>query len=189
MRMRKKKNLLPRMERCADYLIPDPYAMPGQVALPDAGGPGAPGGAGLRQGPLHRRHRRGGAGRAAHRHRDGAGRHGGGHGALPGRRAPQRLLPGRQRRPAAPLLCPRRGGPDLRQLLRSLAQPGPRPTPPDPRELPEALPSGPLPRRPDPLQDRQPAPLRVLRGRDPPLRLRPSQRSRGTSTRTAPLGS
>ena len=29
MRMRKKKNLLPRMERCADYLIPDPYAMPG----------------------------------------------------------------------------------------------------------------------------------------------------------------
>ena len=30
MRMRKKKNLLPRMERCADYLIPDPYAMPGK---------------------------------------------------------------------------------------------------------------------------------------------------------------
>ena len=32
MRMRKKKNLLPRMERCADYLISDPYAMPGKCA-------------------------------------------------------------------------------------------------------------------------------------------------------------
>ena len=29
MRMRKKKNLIPRMERCADRLIQDPYAMPG----------------------------------------------------------------------------------------------------------------------------------------------------------------
>ena len=30
MRMRKKKNLLPRMAACSDYLISDPFAMPGQ---------------------------------------------------------------------------------------------------------------------------------------------------------------
>lgn len=30
MRMRKKKNLAPRMERCRDRLIADPYAMPGR---------------------------------------------------------------------------------------------------------------------------------------------------------------
>ncbi len=30
MRMRKKKNLIPRMERCADRLIPDPYDRPGR---------------------------------------------------------------------------------------------------------------------------------------------------------------
>ncbi len=29
MRMRKKKNLLPRMERCSEYIIKDPYAMRG----------------------------------------------------------------------------------------------------------------------------------------------------------------
>ena len=28
MRMRKKKNLIPRMERCGDRLIRDPYSMP-----------------------------------------------------------------------------------------------------------------------------------------------------------------
>ena len=86
MRMRKKKNLIPRMERCGDRLIREPYAMPGQVAGADAPGPGAAAGAGLRQGPLHRRHRRGGAGRAVHRCGAGAGRHGHGHGAVCGRR-------------------------------------------------------------------------------------------------------
>ena len=30
MRMRKKKNLVPRMERCGDYLIRDPYTMAGK---------------------------------------------------------------------------------------------------------------------------------------------------------------
>lgn len=30
MRMRKKKNLEPRMERCADCLVPDPYSLPGK---------------------------------------------------------------------------------------------------------------------------------------------------------------
>ena len=30
MRMRKKKNLIPRMERCGDRLIRDPYSMPGR---------------------------------------------------------------------------------------------------------------------------------------------------------------
>ena len=30
MRMRKKKNLIPRMERCGDRLIREPYAMPGK---------------------------------------------------------------------------------------------------------------------------------------------------------------
>ena len=29
MRMRKKKNLIPRMERCSACLIQDPYSMPG----------------------------------------------------------------------------------------------------------------------------------------------------------------
>ena len=29
MRMRKKKNLIPRMERSGDRLIRDPYSMPG----------------------------------------------------------------------------------------------------------------------------------------------------------------
>ena len=30
MRMRKKKNLIPRMERCGDRLIREPYSMPGK---------------------------------------------------------------------------------------------------------------------------------------------------------------
>ena len=30
MRMRRKKNLIPRMERCERLLVPDPYAMPGK---------------------------------------------------------------------------------------------------------------------------------------------------------------
>ena len=30
MRMRKKKNLIPRMERCTDYLIKDPYDRQGK---------------------------------------------------------------------------------------------------------------------------------------------------------------
>lgn len=38
MRMRKKKNLVPRMERCAALLVPDPYSMRGQwrSLMPDA---------------------------------------------------------------------------------------------------------------------------------------------------------
>lgn len=39
MRMRKKKNLVPRMERCADRLVPDPYFLPGKwrtTLMPDA---------------------------------------------------------------------------------------------------------------------------------------------------------
>ena len=38
MRMRKKKNLLPRMERCQDRLISEPYSMPGtwRALMPEA---------------------------------------------------------------------------------------------------------------------------------------------------------
>ena len=62
MRMRKKKNLVPRMERCAAQLIRDPYEHRGhwRDLMPQARE--------LREGPLHPRHRRGGAGCAVHRH-------------------------------------------------------------------------------------------------------------------------
>ena len=76
MRMRKKKNLLPRMERCEAYQIKDPYARKGHWRELDARGEGDPRGARLRQGPLHRRDGRGGARRAAHRGRKGARRDG-----------------------------------------------------------------------------------------------------------------
>ena len=53
MRMRRKKNLIPRMEACADWLIRDPQALRGQWRSLLPGGPGTPGGAGLRQGALY----------------------------------------------------------------------------------------------------------------------------------------
>ena len=66
MRMRKKKNLVPRMERCAAQLIRNPYEHRGhwRDLMPQARELRGE----LRQGPLHPRHRRGGAGCAVHRH-------------------------------------------------------------------------------------------------------------------------
>lgn len=81
MRMRKKKNLVPRMERCSDLLIHEPYGMPGKwrTLMPNAREIRLELGCG--KGPLHRGDGRGGAGRAVHRPGNGAGRHGGGHGS------------------------------------------------------------------------------------------------------------
>ena len=53
MRMRKKPNLIPRMERCAEYLITDPEAWP--LAGKAVSKLRAAAGTGLRQGPLHLR--------------------------------------------------------------------------------------------------------------------------------------
>ena len=73
----------------------------GTVAGADAGGERDQAGAGLRQGAVHRRDGRGGAGRAADRRGEGARRHGGGHGAVPGRGLTERVLHRRGRGAAA----------------------------------------------------------------------------------------
>lgn len=67
MRMRKKKNLVPRMERCAAQLIRDPYEHRGhwRDLMPQARELRVELAAAR---PLHPRHRRGGAGCAVHRH-------------------------------------------------------------------------------------------------------------------------
>ena len=54
MRMRKKPNLGPRMERCAQFLIEDPTQLRGQWRSLKPGGWAALAGAGLRQGPFYR---------------------------------------------------------------------------------------------------------------------------------------
>lgn len=55
MRMRKKPNLIPRMERCAEYLITDPEAWRGRWREKLSPNCALAAGTGLRQGPLHLR--------------------------------------------------------------------------------------------------------------------------------------
>ena len=82
MRMRKKPNLGPRMERCAQFLDSGTGSSCAAVAQFEAGGGAALAGAGLRQGPLHGRDGGAEPKRALHRGGAGAGRHDRGHGAL-----------------------------------------------------------------------------------------------------------
>ena len=86
MRMRKKKNLLPRMERCAALQIKDPIARRGhwRELMPEARELRVELGCG--KGRFTVGHRRGGARRAVHRGGEGARRDGRRHGALRRRR-------------------------------------------------------------------------------------------------------
>ena len=104
MRMRKKKNLLPRMERCAALQIKDPIAHRGhwRELMPEARELRVE----LGQGTLHRGHRRRGARRAVRGGGDGARRDGGRHGALRRRGASERPLHRREREHPAELFAP-----------------------------------------------------------------------------------
>lgn len=97
MRMRKKKNLVPRMEACDACWIRRPEEHRGPLARADARRAGAAGGARLRQGALYGGDGEGRAGRAAHRGGEGAGRDGRGDGARAGRGADQRVFHRRRR--------------------------------------------------------------------------------------------
>ncbi len=152
MRMRKKKNLVPRMERCAAQLIRDPYEHRGhwRDLMPQA-----------RELRVEL-----GCGKGRFTHGTAA--------AEPDvlfiaiEMVPDAMVVAMERcvndgltnvffvdanADQLPVLRPRRGGPDLRQLLRSLAQQAPCQAPPDSRQLPEAVPSGAENGRSDPLQD------------------------------------
>lgn len=155
MRMRKKKNLLPRMERCGAYQIKDPYERKGRWhdLMPEAKEIRVELGCG--KGPLHRRDGRGGARRAAHRGRKGARRDGRRDGARGEGRAAQRLLHRHRRQPAARNFRCRRGRPHLCQLLRPVASQAAGQAPADARQFLEALPQGAQGQRPNSFQDRQ----------------------------------
>ena len=72
-----------------------------------------------------------------------------------------------------PELFARRGGPDLHQLLRPVAAEQPEKAPPDTRKLPAPVPQGAAPGGTDPLQDRQRQALRVVGRGDSAVRLFP----------------
>ena len=80
MRMRKKPNLIPRMEACAALWVREPEQLRGnwRSLKPDAGLVRLE----LGQGPFHRRHRRRPPVGPVHCRGAGAGRHGHGHGAV-----------------------------------------------------------------------------------------------------------
>ena len=185
MRMRKKKNLIPRMERCGDRLIREPYSMPGKwrELMPQARELRLELGCG--KGRFT-------AGTAA---------------AEPDvlfiavERVPDAMVMAMERCAAQGLtnvffidanadqlplfFAPGRGGPDLYQFLRSLAQQPPRQAPPDPRQLPAAVPPGAEDGRQIRLQDGQSGPLRPSPWRSCLCSALSCPRSPGTSMRMA----
>ena len=154
-------------------LDPPSGGAPRPLARADARRAGAAGGARLRQGALYGGDGEGRAGRAAHRGGEGAGRDGRGDGARAGRGADQRVFHRRRRGAPAGAVRPRRGGPDLHQLLRPVAAEQPEKAPPDTRKLPAPVPQGAAPGGTDPLQDRQRQALRVVGRGDSAVRLFP----------------
>ena len=146
MRMRKKKNLLPRMEACGALLIEDPRRGRWRELLP-----------GAKELRVEL-----GCGKGRFTAETAAAepdvlliavekvprRNGGGHGA--GRDAGCTTCSLWTATP--PFFAPRRGGPHLYQLLRSLAQKQPEKAPPDPRQFPAIIPPGAAHGRRDPLQ-------------------------------------
>lgn len=185
MRMRKKKNLVPRMEACDACWIRRPEEhrgrwrelMPGARELRVELGCG--------KGRFTAETAKAEPGRAAHRGGEGAGRDGRGDGARAGRGADQRVFHRRRRGAPAGAVRPRRGGPDLHQLLRPVAAEQPEKAPPDTRKLPGASTAGCCARR-----DRstsRPTTTSSSRGRSRRFRSSafPSRRSRRICTRTA----
>ena len=167
MRMRKKKNRSP-MERCGDRLIRSPTpcrsradALTKELRL-----------SWLWQRPLHRRYSGcAGAGRAVHRYGAGvAVCNGRGHGAVRAR-APPTCSSSTPLLTSCPCSLPRERRTGSISLSAILAQQPPRQAPPDPRQLPAAVPPGAEDGRADPLQDGQSGPLHLLRGGAASVRL------------------
>ena len=136
MRMRKKKNLLPRMEACRACQVQDPFAMRGhwRELMPDA------------------RELRVELGCGKGRFTVGTAQ------AEPDvlliavEKVPDAMVVAMER---AQAVCPGGGGPAVHQLLRPVAQEQPEAPPSDPRQFSQVLPAGAAYGRATPLQDGQ----------------------------------